>query len=227
MSQDGAGNPSVPADTGSKSDDEVFKFDWRKKATLVFLGSVGVTLLLTGATGRRMIKKPPSVAPHAPSTSTFVPPAKQAIPKSSKQPPLAFIKRIPGVSAPPPRRSSSRLRHLFQTSPAPSTPLNFLANEHAPWKKELPTPTLVESMVDAEEVGPEPAPEDKANALLDAIKAFTLATTITVGTAAAGVYFLTRYLGADDVRLVASKRDWSINTDCFHAHLRSLASCTS
>lgn len=62
-------------------------------------------------------------------------------------------------------------------------------------------------MVDAEEASePEPKPEDKANALLDAVKAFTLATTITVGSAAAGVYFLTRYLGADDVRFYCMQK---------------------
>lgn len=200
MSQDGAGSSSTSSEASQKPDEAVPKFDWQKKATLIFLGSIGVTLLLTGATGSRMIKKPPSVTPRSPSTTTLNPAGPSTSKSAASAPPFAFVKRIPGTSTPP-RRSSSRLRQLFQTSPAPISPLNFVANEHVPWKKELPTPILVGAMVDAEEAAiPEPAPEDKANALLDAIKAFALATTITVGSAAAGVYFLSRYLGADDVR---------------------------
>jgi hypothetical protein len=203
MSQDDASSMSKSSDTTGKPVEDLPKVDWHKKATLIFLGSVGVTLLLTGATGSRMMKKPPTAAPHA----TTIPPrvvAAKTSPSTSSQLPLAFIKRIPGTSAPP-RKSSSRLRHLFQTSPAPvTTSLDFVANQHAPWKKELPKPNLLGSMVDTEDASiPEPAPEDKVNALLDAVKAFTLATTITVGSSAAGVFFLSQYLGATDVSLAS------------------------
>lgn len=86
--------------------------------------------------------------------------------------------------------------------------MNFVANQHVPWKKELPTPSVFGGgLVDPEEAAiPEPAPEDKVNAALDAVKAFMLATTITVGSAAAGVYFLSQYLGASDVGSTADCR---------------------
>jgi hypothetical protein len=42
-------------------------------------------------------------------------------------------------------------------------------------------------------------PELQFSAALDALKAFTLATAMTVGSTALGVYLLARYLGADDV----------------------------
>ena len=212
--------PKVEEPVSSVTSEQPVKVDWQKKATLAVLASVGVTLLLTGATGKRMIKKPPSVnAPVKTSAKTSPSPSPRPAPpppapraSTSSGGPLAFVKSIPGASGLPPRRTSSRLRALFENTPTPAAiiPLDFVSNQHSALAKELPKPNLLlGSLVDAEEANiPEPAPEDKANALLDAIKAFALATTITLGSAGAGVYLLSRYLGANDVSRRESSLTW-------------------
>ncbi|KAK9900035.1 hypothetical protein P389DRAFT_7000 [Cystobasidium minutum MCA 4210] len=211
MTQDGTEKALPKAEAVSDVSSEQAppqKIDWQKKATLVFLASVGVTLLLTGATGSRMIKKPPTVTPSSAQSSpkaSLRPARVAATPhaSTSSSGPLAFVKNIPGASGLPPRRTSSRLRALFQSTPTPATisSLDFMSNQHSALAKELPKPNILGGgLVDPEEANiPEPAPEDKVNALLDAIKAFTLATTITLGTTGAGIYLLSRYLGANDI----------------------------
>ncbi|KDE03696.1 hypothetical protein MVLG_05827 [Microbotryum lychnidis-dioicae p1A1 Lamole] len=120
--------PSVPSPssaTGGKDDDvaasskspfaKLSSLDSSKKYTLVFLVSVGTTLLITGASGGRLLKKvkmPPTADPMASTRSSAT--ASSAVASTSK---------APIAAAPPPARAVKKgwLARVLKPTPAAST----------------------------------------------------------------------------------------------------------
>lgn len=101
----------------------------------------------------------------------------------------------------PPRKTSSKLRDLFVNTPGTlSSSVDFMSNHHSKLAKELPKPNFLGGLQDVDEAHiPEPSPEDRGNAVLDAVKAFALATAINMTIAGVGIWSLKSYLGATDV----------------------------
>ncbi|ORY84195.1 hypothetical protein BCR35DRAFT_313564 [Leucosporidium creatinivorum] len=200
-----------PPSTGNR----LTSLDPSKKYTLIFLVSVGTTLLLTGASGGRLLKRAKKVT--AEPTSVAHQPAVK--PKARTQEPLP-IPRAPlspftspaldsyALSADPtslqPRRQRSLLRSfrlIEQTTgqARPNQTAYFLPNSTLLSRSNAFAEALDKQdrlHKDGEEQ-PE-APDDGFNPAIYAAKAFGIATALTVGTFAAGVWGVMRWLEVDD-----------------------------
>ena len=158
---------------------------YSRRATLIFLGSIGVTLLITGATGSRMLKRASTKA-NAPST-----------PVPSAPPAFSMSKRSP-----------RRLKDLFAITAAtvPNdekvlSKLDFRTNQQ--FTKSLPVPSLSGTAAYAAQAGTEANAneEDPAmGAILDAIKAFGIATFMLLGGTGLTAFLLARKFESTDVR---------------------------
>lgn len=215
----------------------------QKKAATVFLVSLGVTLLVTGRSGGKLLKRakaaetsaPAPASASAPRHAPPPPPAPRPAPAPAPapvqparaarsvtehiQPPVSTTLPPPppasflhpnALSAPKPRRF---LPSFVSSSPSPSTPtpLSVLSSRPAPSSYFLPNPTLTAQStafaarldtldkLHEEGEGPPPAIEDGFNPAVYAAKAFGIATVITVGTFAVGVWGVMRWLEVDDV----------------------------
>jgi hypothetical protein len=169
---------------------------YSRRATLILLGSIGVTLLVTGATGSRMLKR----ATPKPN------PAPSPVPSA----PISF-----------PKRSPRRLKDLFAITSAtvPNdekalSKLDFRTNQQ--FTKSLPVPTTSGSFPVAGVAHSEPNntanEEDPAmGAILDAIKAFGIATFILVGGTGLTAYLLARRFESTDVGVVQPRSSSSTN----------------
>ncbi|SCZ87981.1 BZ3500_MvSof-1268-A1-R1_Chr2-1g04107 [Microbotryum saponariae] len=128
--------PSVPSSaTGGKDDvaapskspfAKLSSLDPSKKYTLVFLVSVGTTLLITGASGGRLLKKvkmPPTADPMASARSSAT--ASSAVASTSK---------APIAAAPPPARAVKKglLARVLKPTPAASTSTPLSASQIEP-----------------------------------------------------------------------------------------------
>lgn len=190
--------------------------DPTKKYTLIFLVSVGTTLLVTGASGGRLLKRaksataPPSAAP-SPSGASLRPSA----PPPSAAPPRA----TPAFSTPPaPHPSTKRAQHVLKSFRVPSTASPSVVQGRklgaGPNDFFLPNAVILDhSNAFAEQLdredrlhkdGPDQpdAPDDGFNPALFAAKAFAIATALTGTAFAAGIGGLMYYLGAEDVSAV-------------------------
>lgn len=193
-----------------------------KKYTLVFLVSVGATLLVTGASGGRLLKRAkkmsaePVVTPISPSVATPVLPKIQ----------LATARHHPSAKA-----SSSLLSSSSATTATSRQSLIDLATSFPPiqpptrsllrqWSKDkgsdlsfwLPNSSLTASSeaaaakadaYDKAQEGDDVEREyvdDGFNPAIYAAKAFGIASLITVGTFAAGIFGVMKYFGVSDVR---------------------------
>lgn len=217
----------------------------QKKAVTVFLCSLGVTLLVTGRSGGKLLKRtkaadvPPSAAPSAAPKAPAPPPPpapprpaptvgtpavqtvqespapKHASSRRPRPPPASFL-HPDALTAPKPRRL---LPYFFSLPAASTDPISVLppsSRPPAPSSYFLPNPTLVErstafadeldradKLHEDGELPSEPAAEaadDGFNPAVYAMKALVIATCLSVGSFAAGIYGLMRYLGVDDVR---------------------------
>ncbi|GAA5864186.1 hypothetical protein JCM3774_001250 [Rhodotorula dairenensis] len=228
----------------------------QKKAVTVFLCSLGVTLLITGRSGGKLLKrakateqttttaskavepaivvKPrpaptPAPAPAVtPTTSTNAP--STTTPRQRPQaPPVSFLH--PNELTPLSRRSQRRRRGLLASFVLPSSsssaaasgaPVSVLPSSSrppAPSSYFLPNPTIVAASnafadevdrydklhEDGEDVPPPPpsSEDDGFNPAVFAMKALGIATLLSVGTFAAGIYGVMRYLGVQDVESLA------------------------
>ncbi|GAA6048590.1 hypothetical protein JCM3770_002044 [Rhodotorula araucariae] len=210
----------------------------QKKYATVFLVSVGVTLLVTGRSGGKLLKRAKAAEPSAPVPATRSPrrsapppPAPAAAPapaaRATRPPPAPVVEPAqPTVSTalptPPPLSlltpnslSAPKPRRLLPSFSSASAPVSVISARPAPSSYFLPNPTLTAqstafaTRLDAldrlheDGEGP-PAPiEDGFNPALYAAKAFGIATAITVGTFAVGVYGVMRWLEVDDLEGLA------------------------
>lgn len=145
---------------------------YSRRATLIFLGSIGVTLLVTGATGSRMLKRATN------KTSTVPHP-------------------VPSAPVPFPKRSPRRLKDLFAITPAtvPNdehslSKLDFRTNQQFVKSIAIPSASAVRgSAVNTDQA----VEEDPAmGAIVDAVKAFGIATFMLLGGTALVGYLLAR-----------------------------------
>jgi len=193
--------------------------DPAKKYTLIFLVSVGTTLLLTGASGGRLLKRAKATtAPTPPSTPTpsASASARAPAPPSSAPAPRPVAAKLPSTyfsPQPPQSFPSPKPPHLLKTFRlSPSSPSSLRpTSAGSPSDYFLPNATLLahsnefaEALDHADRLhkdGPEQpeAPDDGFNPAVFAAKAFAIATVLTVSTFAAGIGGLMYYLGADDV----------------------------
>jgi hypothetical protein len=219
----------------------------QKKAITVFLCSLGVTLLITGRSGGKLLKRakatetssataetvattsaarlrsaarpPPPPPPPAPTASTSasasaIPPTAPTPPPRPQAPPISFLH--PNALTPPshsrPRRRLLPSFILPSSSPSPSILPPSSRRSAAPSSYFLPNPTIIaRSTAFADELDkydklhedgvplPPPTEDDGFNPAWFAFKALAIATALSVGTFAAGIYGLMRYLGVDDV----------------------------
>ncbi|GAA5970474.1 hypothetical protein JCM21900_003140 [Sporobolomyces salmonicolor] len=203
----------------------------QKKYALVFLISVGTTLLVTGRSGGSLLKRaknaeasappPPSAAPRAPRVRTrapalstpVVPPprpsaaAAPAPPTSSlPSPPPPSIVHPNSLTPPKPRRllplfvAPSSHPSALSSRPAPSAyflPNSHLADLSSAYATELDRLDKLheDGRVDEEK----PAPDDGFNPAVFAAKALGIATAMTFGTFAVGIWSIMKWLGADDM----------------------------
>ncbi|KWU42023.1 hypothetical protein RHOSPDRAFT_27242 [Rhodotorula sp. JG-1b] len=245
----------------------------QKKAVTVFLCSLGVTLLITGRSGGKLLKRakateansatadavatssaatrlksatrprpPPPPAPATTSTSASASaiPATAPTPPRPQAPPISFLH--PNALTPPAQpRPRRRLLPSFilpsSPSPSPSVlPLSSRRRSPAPSSYFLPNPTIVaRSTAFADELdkydklhedgAPLPPPaageDDGFNPAWFAFKALAIATALSVGTFAAGIYGVMRYLGVDDVESLALSLQHRLPS-VFDAHRPSL-----
>lgn len=210
----GSSLPATPTAKLSALDDPT------KKYTLIFLVSVGTTLLLTGASGGRLLKRAKATTAPTP-TATPSPSAPLAArppppPPAGPSAPAPISPNLPpSYFSPQPPQSfpSPKPQHLLKTFRlSPSSPSTLRpTSAGAPSDYFLPNATLLaHSNEFAEELdradrlhkdGPEQpeAPDDGFNPAVFAAKAFAIATALTVSAFAAGIGGLMYYLGAEDV----------------------------
>ncbi|TKA58121.1 hypothetical protein B0A53_00523 [Rhodotorula sp. CCFEE 5036] len=241
----------------------------QKKAITVFLCSLGVTLLITGRSGGKLLKRakatetssataetvattsaarlrsaarpPPPPPPPAPTASTSasasaIPPTAPTPPPRPQAPPISFLH--PNALTPPshsrPRRRLLPSFILPSSSPSPSILPPSSRRSAAPSSYFLPNPTIIaRSTAFADELDkydklhedgvplPPPTEDDGFNPAWFAFKALAIATALSVGTFAAGIYGLMRYLGVDDVESLALALQHRLPS-VFDAHRPSL-----
>lgn len=190
--------------------------DASKKYTLMFLMSVGATLLVTGASGGRLLKRARRAAAE---------PIPTPQPKPASIIPLVPTPRPSAPSAVPPPVSSSRqsLLDLATSFPPIVTPQRSLLRQ---WSKDkgsdlsfwIPNSTLAESSAlaaqaadayDKFQSGDDQVEQnyvdDGFNPALYGAKAFGIATLITFSTFGAGIYAVMRYFGVSDVSSCPSR----------------------
>jgi hypothetical protein len=214
--QDGT-TPAAPAPVGPF--ETLSAMDPSRKYSLIFLMSVGTTLLLTGASGKRLLGRaqkataPPSAtpSPSSPGPSTVPRPSASTSTTRPRPPPPSPLSQTP-------RESSSQLQKWRYTVPL----ANSLDPDPLPQalKKNydyfLPNATiLARSSAFAERLdvedrlhkdGPEEfgnegsQVDDGFNPALFAGKAFAIASAITFTTFAVGVASVMAYFGVTSVR---------------------------
>ena len=224
----GTGRTATTPTANSKDDEPATDTDgYTKKATLIALVSLGVTLLITGATSRRLLQKPPSAAAATTTAANtgvgasmpvLGPTAVSSMVRTGnavRTPPL----RQPSIA--PSRRASSQLRALFAsadpTAQVKTTDkLDFRANQHTgfAFAQQIPvlarsTPSAAPAASSAPAAAAAAAAQDDAaqsadptmDAMLDAVKAFGIATALLLGTIGFGAFLIARRVGATDVGL--------------------------
>ena len=223
----GTGRTATTPTASSKDDEPATDTDgYTKKATLIALVSLGVTLLITGATSRRLLQKPPSAAAAAAATTTAANTG-TSMPVSGPTAVSAMVRTGNAVRTPPlrhasvapSRRASSQLRALFAsadpTAQVKTTDrLDFRANQHTGFAFAQQIPVLARSTSSAAPAASSApaaaaaAQDDAAqsadptmDAMLDAVKAFGIATALLLGTIGFGAFLIARRVGATDVGL--------------------------
>lgn len=171
----------------------------------------------SAAAPRREIKSAarPRPPPPAPTPSMSATPPTTPAPPRPQAPPVSFLH--PNALTPPAQpRPRRRLLASFILPPSsPSPPSVLPSSSHrsaAPSSYFLPNPTIVaRSTAFADELDkydklhedgaplPPPSEDDGFNPAWFAFKALAIATALSVGTFAAGIYGVMRYLGVDDV----------------------------
>lgn len=196
-----------------------------KKATLIMLASLGVTLLVTGATGSRMLKtgKVPLASAKA-AAPVSVPSSTTLKPSSATGSSLAS-----GSTTTAKHRSSSKLRDLFVSSSSSSSSdsaqqggLDFIANRYSgpstftkqAITRQIPIPNqsgavssspssaIKDSTAPSHPGSPDVQSDNSdptMDALLDAIKAFGIATVLVFGGSTVLVGSLAWKWGSKDV----------------------------
>ncbi|BGP48655.1 hypothetical protein JCM10450v2_004531 [Rhodotorula kratochvilovae] len=206
----------------------------QKKYATVFLVSVGVTLLVTGRSGGKLLKRAKAAEGAAPAATPTPAPRRAAPPPPPPAPAPAPARPAPApapiepiqpsvstaLPTPPPL---SFLNPNALTAPRPrrflpsfsSAPVSVVSARPAPSSYFLPNPTLTAqstafaARLDAldrlheDGEGPPPPIEDGFNPAVYAAKAFGIATAITVGTFAAGVWGVMCWLEVDDLEGLA------------------------
>lgn len=200
----------------------------QKKYTLVFLVSLGTTLLVTGRSGGSLLKrakkseasappriasiplkKPqPSVSPSAPTPSGSTPPKLAPTSSLLEAPPTSFLH--PNSLSIPSSRSRKRLLPSFVNPPPSSTssrspssyflPNTLLTSHSTAYAKELDRQDKLheDGTTPLEEQEPEPI-EDGFNPAIYAAKALGIATAITFTGFGLGIWGIMKWLGVDDV----------------------------
>ncbi|GAA5908193.1 hypothetical protein JCM6882_005969 [Rhodosporidiobolus microsporus] len=204
----------------------------QKKATLIFLVSLGTTLLITGRSGGKLLKRAKASEASAPPAAAAPPPLKAAskpvAPKPAPPPP----RPTPAVQQPPvslklPAAPPASFLHPNSLTPpkprrllpsfvsSPSS-ISQLPTRPAPSAYFLPNPTLLQqSTTYANELDKldklheegsadlPPPIEDGFNPAVHAAKALAIATAITFTSFGVGIYGLMRYLEVDDLESLA------------------------
>ncbi|KAL8293631.1 hypothetical protein RQP46_000332 [Phenoliferia psychrophenolica] len=197
--------PAVPRSSNPLT--ALSNLDSSKKYTLIFLASVGTTLLVTGASGGRLLKRAkrvtaaPSPAPAAaaPSATPFHAPP---IPSTSAIPPVP-IPAIPSLGRSKPLLKS--WRHLSASPNSSSSPSYFLPNatllsesnllaQEIDAQDRLHKDGASQADQDAEEVV-----DDGFNPAVFAAKAFAIATAITVSSFGLAIGGVMAYYGVKDL----------------------------
>lgn len=204
-----------------------------KKYTLIFLVSVGTTLLLTGASGGRLLKRAKKVTATPLEGPTAPKPTPVSLKPKSQRPAAIPVPRAP---SPPPIAPEGGLSswsiaadplHLSRPAPRgllrsfrvqPPSPPSALPQSPYSTSFFLPNSAILErstafaQKMDKEERehkdGPERAEveDDGFNPAIYAAKAFGIATVLTVSVFGAGIYGLMRYFGVEDVSCSVSRR---------------------
>ena len=204
----------APAQTSSNPFTLLSSLDSSKKYTLVFLLSVGTTLLVTGESGGRLLKRanaPAPVPPTPPAAAPSIPPLRAARPPSS-------------LPVPPSAHQTKRTKPLlreWRTSTSSLSPARdadyFLPNltllsRSAEFATELDAADRLHKDGEEEEG---PYVDDGFNPAVFAAKAFAIATGITVGAFALAVGGVMSWFGVKDVSGLAGLavaepggRDW-------------------
>lgn len=227
----------------------------QKKAVTVFLCSLGVTLLVTGRSGGKLLKRAKAgeasaapattpanhvktrrraveAIPRRPEPAPLPPAAVRPVravetaqttetdasrpTRKRPQPPPVSILHPNSLTPPKPRR---RLLASFISAPVSRddqrvSVLPLSSRPPPPSSYFLPNPTLVatsnafaqelDKLDKLHEDGADepvaPAADDGFNPAVFAMKALGIATLLSVGTFAVGIYGVMRYLGVDDVR---------------------------
>ncbi|GAA5999685.1 hypothetical protein JCM10207_005868 [Rhodosporidiobolus poonsookiae] len=205
-----------------------------RKFALVFLTSLGVTLLLTGRSGGKLLKRAKqsegsaaAAAPLAPApvARSAAPPPPRPTHPPPRAPPVEV--QLPPVSTqlptPPPPSflhpnslTPPKPRRLLPSFVSSSSSISVLPSRPAPSAYFLPNPTLLAASTSfaerldrldkLHEEGSADLPppiEDGFNPAVYAMKALGIATALTFGTFAAGVWGLMRYLEVDDLESLA------------------------
>ncbi|BGP32586.1 hypothetical protein JCM10296v2_004367 [Rhodotorula toruloides] len=205
----------------------------QKKAITIFLCSLGITLLVTGRSGGKMLKKAQAgeagsvgqvqevaqAKKAVEATSTPLPPRYRSRPPpaeeaaSSPQPiPLPSSFLHPDSLVPP---KPTRLLRSFVAPSPPDAPVSVLPSRLPASSYFLPNPQItsaskafadeVERLDKLHENGTMEKQElpEGFNPALYAAKALGIATLITLGTFSAGVYGLMQWFGVDDLEMLA------------------------
>ncbi|GAA5983807.1 hypothetical protein JCM10908_005934 [Rhodotorula pacifica] len=155
--------------------------------------------------------------PPAPTASTSTAAALTSRRRRPQAPPISIL-HPNSLTPPKPRRRllASFILPAASTSASSPSVLPSSSRPPAPSSYFLPNPTIVATSTafaeeldkydklheDGEEL-PAPPPEDGFNPTVFAMKALGIATLLSAGTFAAGIYGVMRYLGVDDVESLA------------------------
>ncbi|GAA5915359.1 uncharacterized protein JCM6883_006809 [Sporobolomyces salmoneus] len=213
----------------------------QKKYTLVFLISLGTTLLVTGRSGGSLLKRAKKSEASAPAsaTPTVVPvkkPPRSTIPSPPPLPqPESPTKPTSILSAPPssflnpnelaPNRRSKRLLPSFTSSPSsllssrsPSStssyflPNPYLTSASTAYATELDR--LDKLHEDGSPLSPEPETmeDDGFNPAIYAAKALGYATLITFSTFGLGIWGVMKYLDVEDMEGLSLALSYRLGT---------------
>jgi hypothetical protein len=213
--------PTSPSPSSSNPLKLLSTLDPSKKYTLVFLVSVGTTLLLTGASGGRLLKRAkastasptpaPTPAPKAASAPLPVP-RPPPVSASSTLPPAPFFANPNSVNRP--RSVLRSWRVAASPSPLPATgaaTAYFLPNATL-LSASSSFATALDQADRLHKDGVEPEGEildDGFNPAVFAAKAFAIATGLTVGAFAVAIGGVMAWLGVSDVSRSAEMR-WTV-----------------
>lgn len=186
MSGMAASTSQVTLEHAQKQSDEkkgrLARMESEKKYMLIAFASVGVTLLVTGATGPRLLKRLQRIGGGATTTTTS---SIEAVPAKVKRVRLKDLAASSSFSV------DLKKAHYFSTNSA-------IIDQSTAWaqKVEEQDKLFVEG---SEEMKEQAALDDGFNPATFALKAFAIATAIVASLATASVYALMRYYDIDDV----------------------------